>query len=196
MKEVRLIVLSPDEIVLPERELRARLQMPGDTLSDEVGRAIESVRRRIECKCAYIETAFSVDKDAVVFPFATVESRSLVKFLRGCGSCILTAVTLGMGVERFLASIPDENAAEKMIADAAADAFIEGACDKTQEMLAREFGEITERFSPGYGDLSLDFQPVLLRELNASRLLGVTLTESLMMMPRKTVSAIIGVKKQ
>jgi cobalamin-dependent methionine synthase I len=62
-------------------------------------------------------------------------------------------------------------------------------------MISKEAGETKGRYSPGYGDLSLSFQPVLLNELNAAKLLGITLTDSYLMIPRKSISAIIGVKE-
>ena len=195
MNEVKLIILPPSDIVLSESELSARLHMPPDQFPSCLDQIVEEVRNNIECKCAYSEIDFSIEnKTDVVFPSTNVESKSLVKFLQACQSCIFTVVTLGMGVERLLSSIPDENASERLIADAASSAFVESACDLVQDIINNEYGELSGRFSPGYGDLSLDFQPILLETLNARRLLGVTLNDSLMMIPRKTVSSIIGVK--
>ena len=196
MNEVKLIILSPEKIEIPVDELCARLHMPRECFPEELSVQIEAVRRRTECKCAYMETSFSVDNDTVLFPFAKVRSRSLVTFLRPYESCVFTAVTLGMGVERYLASFPEDSTSVKMIADAAASAFIEGACNTTQEMLADVFGELPSRFSPVYGDLPLEFQPMLLSELKAGRFLGISLNASLMMTPQKSVTAIIGVKNE
>jgi hypothetical protein len=51
---------------------------------------------------------------------------------------------------------------------------------------------ITRRFSPGYGDLPLDIQPALLAVLDAERRIGLTCTQSLILLPRKSVTALIG----
>ena len=48
------------------------------------------------------------------------------------------------------------------------------------------------RFSPGYGDLPLDVQSPLLALTDATRRLGVTLSESNLMNPLKSVTAVIG----
>ena len=48
------------------------------------------------------------------------------------------------------------------------------------------------RFSPGYGDLPLSTQPVLLGALDAGRLLGITLSPALLMSPTKSVTAVVG----
>jgi cobalamin-dependent methionine synthase I len=50
------------------------------------------------------------------------------------------------------------------------------------------------RFSPGYGDLSLSVQSDLLNVLDARRNIGLTLSDSLMMIPQKSVTAIVGLK--
>ncbi|MBR3258643.1 MAG: vitamin B12 dependent methionine synthase, partial [Eggerthellaceae bacterium] len=47
---------------------------------------------------------------------------------------------------------------------------------------------------PGYGDLPLEVQPDLLGLLDASRRLGITLSDSLLMSPTKSVTAIVGLR--
>ena len=49
------------------------------------------------------------------------------------------------------------------------------------------------RFSPGYGDLPIEVQKDFLPLLDAERRLGITLSESCLMAPSKSVTAIIGV---
>ena len=51
---------------------------------------------------------------------------------------------------------------------------------------------LTERFSPGYGDLDMAVQKDLCLVLDTGRTIGVTLTESCMMVPVKSVTAIVG----
>lgn len=134
------------------------------------------------------------DEGTVLFPFGEVKSRSLAKILAPCRSAVLFAATLGMGVERYLCALEAAGPSRTFFADAVASAFIEALCDRAGEMISERFGRVTGRFSPGYGDLPLSIQPSLLSSLNAGRVLGITLTDSMLMIPRKTVSAIIGVK--
>ncbi|MDR1702298.1 MAG: methionine synthase, partial [Sporomusaceae bacterium] len=69
-------------------------------------------------------------------------------------------------------------------------------CDKTSAFIARhaaQFGCVTgKRFSPGYGDFELTAQPDILRLANAQEI-GLGVTASMMLIPRKSVTAIIGV---
>ena len=51
---------------------------------------------------------------------------------------------------------------------------------------------MTDRYSPGYGDLPLTLQPRLLALLDAERKIGLTLTDTCLMTPRKSVTALFG----
>jgi hypothetical protein len=80
---------------------------------------------------------------------------------------------------------------------AAAAALIEEVCDELNEQLrldaAREGKSLRPRFSPGYGDFRLEHQPELFRILEIQKRIGVTLTGHLLMMPSKSVTAVIGI---
>ena len=52
---------------------------------------------------------------------------------------------------------------------------------------------LVQRYSPGYGDFPLECQPGLFRLLGVQRNIGVTLTDSLLMLPTKSVTAVIGI---
>ena len=62
--------------------------------------------------------------------------------------------------------------------------------------LELEPGEtLVSRFSPGYGDLPLGYQRTLLAILDTPRKIGVSLTDTLLMVPSKSVSAVVGVRR-
>ena len=52
---------------------------------------------------------------------------------------------------------------------------------------------IRPRFSPGYGDFSIQHQKAVLAMLEASKRIGVTMTDSYMLTPTKSVTAVIGI---
>lgn len=125
-----------------------------------------------------------------------LESCSLARELHDCPHAFLFCATLGADVDRLIRRLSLTGAADAMIAHAAATALIEDWCDRCQAELAAldaVAGEtLRMRFAPGYGDLELAAQRPLLAALDAPRRAGIVLTEELLMVPSKSVSAIIG----
>ena len=117
------------------------------------------------------------------------------RLLTDCDQVILMAATLGMEAETLLRRTQAKDMAMALILDAAAGAAVENVCDNFCADLAAAFAPrfLTERFSPGYGDLPLGQQEDLFRLLDISRRIGVSLTESGLMLPQKSVTALIGV---
>ena len=81
------------------------------------------------------------------------------------------------------------------VMQAAAAAYIEEYCDMIQAELDEKFKAegkpLGERFSPGYGDFALDYQRMLFRILDCHRQIGLTLTDNYIMIPSKSVTAVI-----
>ena len=114
--------------------------------------------------------------------------------LRECTDAVLLLCTLGAGFESRLRAASARDMAQAAMLDACGSAYVEAGCDEAEQAIAARFpGKfLTDRFSPGYGDLPLALQPRLCAALDSQRRLGVTVTESLLMVPMKTVSAVIG----
>ena len=128
--------------------------------------------------------------------FADVRSKSLEKALGGCGEIILFAATIGHETDRIIQKYSAVSPSSAVVSQAIGAAAIEEWCN----CLCRRFAArakarglyLRPRFSPGYGDLPLELQRKILPVLDCGRRIGVTLTESLLMMPSKSVSAIVG----
>lgn len=114
--------------------------------------------------------------------------------LADCGQAALLCCTLGAGFESMLRARQARDMARAVILDAAGSALVEAGCDVAQEELKERMPGrfLTDRFSPGYGDLTLELQPAICAALDAGRRLGVQVTESLLLNPSKTVTAVIG----
>jgi hypothetical protein len=114
--------------------------------------------------------------------------------LRECTHAVLLLCTLGAEFETMLRETAARDMAKAAMLDACGSAYAEAGCDEAEKAVAARFPSmhLTDRFSPGYGDLPLSLQPALCAALDSRRRLGVTVTESLLMVPTKTVSAVIG----
>lgn len=114
--------------------------------------------------------------------------------LRECRRVIVLCATLGAPFDAWMRREQKRDMRRAVLLDALGSAYIEAACDAAAEEIAGRFpGQYpTDRFSPGYGDLPLHAQHMLLDAVDAARAVGVTLTDTLMMQPQKSVSAVIG----
>ena len=117
------------------------------------------------------------------------------RMLREAEQAAILVCTLGAGFETLLRATEARDMARAVALHACGSAFVETGCDAAEREIASRFPDqyLTDRFSPGYGDLPLSLQPEILALTDATRRLGITLTESLLMVPSKSVTAIIGI---
>lgn len=149
-----------------------------------------------EGRVCFCTVPVSVAEHTVVFPFASVESASLAKHLSHCTEAVLFAATVGILLDRCLEKYSRTAVSKALLLQAIGTERIEALCDcfcaDTAEAAAQAGKFTRPRFSPGYGDLPLAFQRDMFRLLDCPRQIGLTLNESLLMSPSKSVTAILG----
>lgn len=140
------------------------------------------------------------DKIALLQTNLAFSSADIRAHLAKSTKCALLAATLGLAVEQRIYFYSRLNLTKAVILDACASAFIEALCDKVEkeiQVLAQKEGYyLTTRYSPGYGDLSLEFQPQIISVLDAYQKIGLSATENYLLLPRKSVTALIGLQKE
>ena len=166
--------------------------IPDDKVMELINNCIKEVEAATKPKNVYRRfDVFISEDDVISVAGLTIESHNLAKNLRGCSEAVLFAATLGTDVDRLL------NKALKL--DIAKAAVMEAYCDQCQrsleEDLQAEHLYLRPRFSPGYGDFALSHQGKFLNAINATKLIGITLSEGGIMIPEKSVSAIMGLSK-
>jgi len=124
--------------------------------------------------------------------FAKTDSSALKRNLAGCNEIVLFAATIGLEMDRLIARYARLSPARSVMLQGIGAERIEALCDAFEEELIRQGHELSSRFSPGYGDLVLDLQRNIFAALDCPKHIGVSLNESLLMSPSKSVSAIIG----
>lgn len=122
--------------------------------------------------------------------------RDIARHLRGAKAVALMACTLGMVNERELRKHNAMSPTDGMMYGAASSALVEAAANAVEASIvawAADRGLHTNwRYSPGYGDLPLSVQPAFLRSLDATRRIGLSLTPSWLLVPTKSVTAVVG----
>lgn len=125
-----------------------------------------------------------------------LRGHSIAEHLDGAVAVGVLAVTVGIGVEAELRRLSLTDRVAQVIFDAAGTAAVERAADAAEADVVAEAAArglfCGTRFSPGYGDLPLETQPVLLGALDAGRQLGIRLSPALLMSPTKSVTAVVG----
>lgn len=113
------------------------------------------------------------------------ESKALQRHLEGGERALLFAATVGLGIDRLIARYASVSPAKALIFQAIGSERIEELCDGFCK--SKNAGG---RFSPGYGDFPLQAQRDIFRVLDCVKKIGVSLTDSLLMTPTKSVTAL------
>ena len=128
-----------------------------------------------------------------------VRSEDLVKLLKNCENCYILAATLGQGVDKQIHIKQKLDMLDAVVLDACSSVLVDKVCDDIEVEMMQQLGEntyLTMRFSPGYGDVPLELSEDILKLLEASKRIGLTLTKSHMLLPSKSITAIIGISSK
>jgi hypothetical protein len=126
--------------------------------------------------------------------FCKISNHALYKNLSGCESAAVFAATAGVGVDRLIMRYAKISPAYAVVTSCIASSAIEVWCDEVNALISESY-ETKPRFSPGYGGVSLEYQKDVLSYLDAERKIGITLSDALMMIPAKSVTAFVGIVK-
>lgn len=182
------VLNAPDRAEIMRYLGGAGREVPPD-LSRQIDRCSEAVIRASRPKAVYKK--FGPDGEGCF------SGTDIKEFLRGCTEVYFMAATLGSEVERLIMKTGVENMSDALVMDACAASAVESVCDMAEDGLRRECAGrgayLTDRFSPGYGDWPLSCQGSILELLNAGRRIGLTVSGTNILLPRKSVTAVMGV---
>lgn len=179
------------------RSLGYKTQAPEENIQKEIEMAMASVESAATPR--WIWGKYTLNKGNMTLEPIQLElaGKDIVEHLQGCNEVILLAVTLGAKIEQVTRMAQATNMQQAILVDIAASTLIEQYADLTQQILLEAMAQngeyITSRYSPGYGNFPLSIQPDVLRVLNAQRAIGLTVNESCLLIPRKSITALIGV---
>lgn len=170
----------------------------GKNVADEgVLNLIEKcIKEMLACasfKACFDEHNLAFEEESIIFGNIKTNSKSLKKNLKDCDRVIVFVATIGIEADRIIKKYSMTSPSSAVVAQAVGTVMIEEWCDILADRLREDVSFLRPRFSPGYGDFPLEFQKNIFEILDCSRKIGVSLTDSLMMIPSKSVSGIIGV---
>lgn len=187
---------------IPLREVLRFLGWRGEPVEEnilsQIHHAMDVVRQEITAHVVMRQFDLDADMrltDAVFVP----QGIDIRRLLADSEQVVLMAATLGAQSERLLLRSQARSAADAVIVDAVLSAAIEAVCDEQEQLLRNEYllkeRHLTDRFSPGYGDMPLEQCREICAVLQADKHIGLTVSQSGIMIPRKSVTALIGISR-
>ena len=187
-----ILEIEPREVL---RYLRLGGNAPGEALSDRIA----ALRADALKAASPARAVMRIPLSQPVVAGWLAKSQTLARHLDGCHAAYLVCGTLGAKFDALLRKACVKSAADALVLQAIGTAAIEEWMDAVEAEVAADLAEgeaMLRRYSPGYGDFPLTAQSELLGLLDSARSIGVFLTETFLMVPSKSVSAVIGVKKE
>ncbi len=179
-----------------------KITVPDEQISELIKSAAAQMLEVIKPQAVYELFDLRVEYDQVdgrgMVEFADVKIQScdLARNLRNCSQVIIFASTLGPQCDQLIRRTQVKDQVKAAVFQATGAMYIEKCVDLLNEKISEEAqaqGKNTRpRFSPGYGDLSLEVQKDFFRLLPCSRI-GLTLMDTLIMSPEKSVTAFVGI---
>lgn len=195
---IEIIKSAAAEITIDPKEVAVYLGYYSADGTDEktVTDCISEFRSNADFRACCVKVPVKLTESGVNLGFMQVESKSLQKNLDGCDEAYILAATTGINSQRLIERNSVVSPIKGIVTDCVGSAAIEAFCDKINLSLSDNPDFLRPRFSPGYGDLCIDCQRKIIDFLCTSKNIGLNLTDSLMMVPKKSVTAIIGVGKE
>jgi len=186
------ISLSKTKIL---RHLGYKNQVIDEDLEDLIVNTIEKVEQNVNPRYIFkifditlMEQWVKIEKGGL-----KLQGRGIVNHLKSCQKCVVFAATLGVEIDFALRGLQITNMTQAVIFNACADEYIEQVCNYAELEIKSLGYSMTSRYSPGYGDFSIENQRVILTLIDAQKI-GLGLNEYCLLMPQKSVTAIIGLK--
>jgi hypothetical protein len=180
--------------------LRVRKESPQyDLLLEMVSRIYQIYRDHVESQYVYtVVRVISVDEDAKQ---VTVEGGNIfsgagvLNILRSASYTGIYMLTLGQRIDNDIAELSVRDIAEGFFLDGIASTLTHQLGQMVRNEIEIDAAvlncSLTHRYAPGYSNWRLDDQKVIMDLLDSSRI-GITLSESFFMIPRKSLSGVYG----
>jgi len=185
------------------RYLKSNEELKDENINNMIDEAVEEIKKISNFRYIYKNFKIKIEADGVDILNTTLflSGESIKKHLKDSQEVYLMAATLGNQVDKRISLYEKISITKSMIFDACATTAVEEGCDYVEEEIQKKaaydgYTESTFRYSPGYGDLDIDIQQDFLRVLDAPKKIGLTASKYNMLLPSKSVTAVIGVMEK
>ena len=173
------------------------LHWPGDAVTEDVLRQLEDMGRELSSTAPPRLVWRVLPRTPEGCEGLCLPGGDIRALLEDAQQVIVAACTLGEAASRAARRAFLMDMARGVMTDACLSALVEEEMDRFEKEQTRKYRArglyLTDRFSPGYGDLPLSVQKDLCDILDTRRTLGLTVNESMLLIPEKSVTAVIGI---
>lgn len=194
----KVSVKTYTDLVPRRSEVLRYLGIPKDgelPLLDECEGQLQGVTGQV----CYTECPVGRGEEGLLLGPFPASSKDLAAALRGCERAVVFAATAGIVFDRLIARNARLSPSRAVVFQALGTEYAEALCDAFCRDLASAYAQegtvLRPRFSPGYGDFPLAFQKQVF-QLLSPECIGIALGENLLMTPSKSVTAVIGLRKE
>ncbi|WP_434297391.1 methionine synthase [Clostridium sporogenes] len=194
--------MDNNNLNIDKNQILRYLGYRGQEISNEIHSLIEEcikeIKTLVSLRNTYKYSKVEINNQVNLIDIdLKLEGKDIIRHLEKSNKCCVMAATLGSEVDRKILYYEKVNMTKAVILDACATTAIEEYCDFIENEIKKEAVEdelnINWRYSPGYGDLDISIQRNLLKSLDAERTVGLTVSSHNILIPRKSVTAIIGI---
>lgn len=186
--------------MISKKEVLKYLRTSSTVEDESLSRLIEKYTRlayEIKPKTIFEIFPIEITGDSVKIAEIEFKSSRLAQNLNGCKKTVVFAATLGTEADTLLRKAQAEGTADVMVCQGVLAARIEEVCDSLEEEIKASHGvKLRSRYSPGYYDLKLESQKDFFKLIDITKRIGVTLSENMLMIPSKSVTAFIGIENE
>lgn len=184
--------------VIPKKEILHYLGCDGcdDLLEKQITEATSKVGKLARAKIVYQVVNVQGYENDLKIPLYGEDVKQL---LATCEQAIFMAATLGNAIDTEAKRLSLQDMGMMLVFDAVCNAAIEAVADEFEEEQRRLYQQqaryFTDRFSCGYGDLGIELQTKFCKALDTKRKIGLFVNESNLLLPLKSITALIGISK-
>lgn len=155
--------------------------------------SITVAQKIIQPKFALSVADKKLDGNKILLDNFIIYSKDIFKLLKNSKKVYGIVATVGGAIDQKVDLLQNEKKTTiayiyDSIGSVAVEQLMDNICNEIKKTTVT-----TIRFSPGYGDWAINNQKEFLKWLAADKI-GVSLSETFQMSPRKTVSALIGIE--
>lgn len=170
---------------------------PDDNICKMIMDSSVKMQKILNPQLVYEVYDLTVKGEVIQFADLEFESKDLSRNLRNCSKIILFAATIGAQVDALIRRSQLTGSADAAVMQATGamfvESFVDAFNDEIKQKYEQEGAKLHPRFSPGFGDVSIQLQKDFFRLLACNKI-GLSLMDTLIMAPEKSVTAFIGIE--